>query len=97
MKKAELIEKIQSQMQLIDDRAVSKADVESLLRSLETTVQDNLRNGGELTLPGIGKLSVGERAARTGRNPQTGEAIQIAAAKTIKFKALKVLKDAVNQ
>lgn len=96
MTKAELIEKIQSQMQLIDDRSVSKADVDSLLRTLETTVQDELRKDGELTLPGIGKLSVGERAARTGRNPQTGEVIQIAATKTVKFKPLKVLKDAVK-
>ncbi|MGH1460976.1 MAG: HU family DNA-binding protein [Neptuniibacter sp.] len=96
MNKADLISNIQSQMQLIDDRDVSKADVESLLKSLETTIHDGLCNGREVVLPGIGKLSKGQRAERKGRNPQTGEEITIPAANTVKFKPLKALKDAIN-
>ncbi|MGI1669980.1 MAG: HU family DNA-binding protein [Neptuniibacter sp.] len=96
MNKADLIGNIQSQMQLTDDRNVSKADVESLLNSLATSIQDELKNGGEVTLPGIGKFSKGQRAERKGRNPKTGEEIIIPAANTAKFKPLKALKDAIN-
>lgn len=97
MNKADLVNSIQSQMQLNDNRTVSKTDVESLLNSLATTIQDELQNGGEVVLSGIGKFSTGDRAARTGRNPQTGAAIEIAACKGVKFKPLKALKDAVNR
>jgi DNA-binding protein HU-beta len=53
--------------------------------------------GDTVQLIGFGSFGTGERAARTGRNPQTGEAIDIAAAKTVKYTAGKVFKDAVNQ
>jgi len=58
-------------------------------------VSQSLANGDAVTLIGFGTFSVSERAARTGRNPQTGEAIQIAAKSVVKFKAGKGLKDAV--
>jgi DNA-binding protein HU-beta len=55
-----------------------------------------LANGERVSLPGFGSFSVSERAARTGRNPATGEPIQIAASKNAKFKASKELKAALN-
>ncbi|MGA5483075.1 HU family DNA-binding protein [Pseudomonas siliginis] len=60
-------------------------------------VADQLENGGEITLPGIGKLKVTERPARTGRNPSTGAAIEIPAKKVIKLVVAKGLTDAVNK
>lgn len=75
----------------------SKKDTEAVIKALGVVVQDNLRQGGEeVTLPGLGKFSVAQKAARTGRNPQTGESIQIAARKSPKFTAGKALKDALN-
>jgi len=58
-------------------------------------VEATLKKGGKLTIPGFGTFSVGKRAARTGRNPQTGSSIKIPAKKVPKFKAGKGLKDAV--
>ncbi|PYD08066.1 HU family DNA-binding protein [Pseudomonas syringae pv. pisi] len=60
-------------------------------------VADQLESGAEITLPGIGKLKVTERLARTGRNPSTGAAIEIAAKKAIKFVPAKVLNDSINK
>ena len=60
------------------------------------TITNTLKNEEQLVLVGFGTFSVKHRAARTGRNPQTGEPIQIAAAKIPSFKAGKALKDAVN-
>ncbi len=59
-------------------------------------ISEALKAGEDVKLPGFGTFSVTERAARTGRNPQTGETIQIAASKQPRFKPLKALKDAVN-
>jgi len=73
----------------------SAAVTESVLDALGAVIQEQLSGGGEVTLPGIGKLSVTERAARTGRHPQTGEEIKIAARRVPKFTAAKALKDAV--
>ena len=74
--------------QLIQDIAeaidAQKTTVRSAL-SLAEIVKDALENDGEITLPGIGKLKVSERPARTGRNPQTGKAIEIAAKRVAKF------------
>ncbi|RMR67402.1 DNA-binding protein HU, form N [Pseudomonas savastanoi pv. fraxini] len=56
-----------------------------------------LASGAEITLPGIGKLKVAERPARTGRNPSTGAAIEIAAKNVVKFVSAKVLNDAINK
>lgn len=86
--------------QLISDLAeaidLQKSDVRALLEQLGEIVADALENDGEITLPGIGKLKVSERAARTGRNPQTGKAIEIAAKKVIKLVPAKALTDALN-
>lgn len=73
----------------------SKKDVEAFLDAQEAVIQGWLGDHAELTLPGIGKLSVGERAARIGRNPRTGESVNIPAKKTVKFTAAKALKDSV--
>ena len=74
-----------------------KTTVRALLDQLSQIVADQLENGGEITLPGIGKLKVTERPARTGRNPSTGAAIEIAAKKVIKLVVAKGLTDAVNK
>jgi len=74
-----------------------KATVRALLDQLGQVVADQLENGGELTLPGVGKLKVTERPARTGRNPSTGAAIEIPAKKVIKLVVAKGLTDAVNK
>ena len=74
-----------------------KTTVRSALDQLGQIVADQLENGSEITLPGIGKLKVSERPARTGRNPSTGAPLQIAAKKVIKFVPAKVLNDAVNK
>lgn len=90
-----------SKDQLLTDIAeatdLSKASVRAVLEQLSEIVSDALENNDEITLPGIGKLKVNARPARTGRNPQTGEAMQIAAKNTVKFVTAKALTDAVNQ
>ena len=87
--------------QLIADLAEAvdapKTTVRALLDQLSPVVTDQLENGGEITLPGVGKLKVTERPARTGRNPSTGAAIEIAAKKVIKLVVAKGLTDAVNK
>ena len=89
-----------SKEQLISDLAEAvdapKAQVRALLEQLSEIVSDALENSDEITLPGIGKLKVSERAARTGRNPQTGKAIEISAKKVIKLVPAKALTDALN-
>ena len=86
--------------QLIGDIAEAidtpKATVRAALEQLSEIVADALENGDEITLPGIGKLKVSARPERVGRNPQTGQAITIAAKKVIKFVPAKSLNDAVN-
>ncbi|MFT5111225.1 MAG: DNA-binding protein HU-beta [Parasphingorhabdus sp.] len=74
----------------------TKADATLALDSVVSIITDAMRAGDTVAITGFGAFSVGDRAARTGRNPQTGEAIDIAAAKIPKFKAGKALKDAVN-
>jgi DNA-binding protein HU-beta len=96
MRKAELIEAVTKKMKLTHDRAVSKADVEALLDSFTGVVTDTLKIKGEVDLFGFGKFSTSQRAAREGRNPQTGDAITIAASTVAKFRPAKALKDAVN-
>ena len=87
--------------QLIADIAEAidapKTTARAALDQLGQIVADQLENGGEITLPGIGKLKVTERPARTGRNPSTGAAIEIAAKKVIKLVVAKGLTDAVNK
>ena len=74
-----------------------KTTARNALDQLAQIVADQLENGGEITLPGIGKLKVTERPARTGRNPSTGAAIEIAAKKAIKLVVAKGLTDSVNK
>jgi len=76
---------------------ISKKDIESVLKATGEVVTEQLKAGGEVTLPGLGKLSTKEKAARTGRNPATGEEIQIAAKTVPHFSASKALKDAVAE
>lgn len=90
MNKSDLINSIAEQAKL------TKADAGKALDALTTTISDTLKAGGSVTLVGFGSFEVKERAERTGRNPQTGQEITIAAAKVPAFKAGKTLKDAVN-
>lgn len=73
-----------------------KVDVEAALDALTTVVQKALAKGNEVTLHGIGKLKVAQRKGRTGRNPRTNEAIQIAPKKKVTLSVAKALADAVN-
>lgn len=75
---------------------MTKKDSEVMLNALIDVVSEALTNGEEVAIAGLGKFEVRERAARSGRNPQTGEAIEIAACKVPAFKAAKALKDAVK-
>ena len=90
MNKSELIAKI------AEKSGLNQKDAGKALDGLTQAVSDALANGEDVTLVGFGTFSVKERAARTGRNPQTGEEIQIAASKAPVFKAGKALKDAVK-
>lgn len=91
MKKTELIDAIAENAEL------SKAAAKKALDATLDAIQTALENGDEVALTGFGTFKVGERAARTGRNPQTGEEIEIAASKVPSFKPGKGLKDAVNK
>jgi DNA-binding protein HU-beta len=88
--KTELIEHIANEAE------ISKAASTRALDALIGAVKKTLKKSGSVTLVGFGTFSVGKRAARIGRNPRTGEAIKIKAAKVPKFKPGKGLKDAVN-
>ena len=90
MNKSELIDHIATSAD------ISKAAAGRALDSLIGAVKTTLKKNGTVTLVGFGTFSVGKRAARTGRNPRTGEAIKIKSAKVPKFKPGKALKDAVN-
>ena len=75
---------------------VSKKDTEQVLNAFFSTVQETLKQNDKVQLPGFGTFEVRARAARTGRNPHTGETIEIAAAKVPAFKPGKGLKDAIQ-
>ena len=81
---------------MAEKAGLSKTDAEGALKAFAEAVTEALKAGEKVALVGFGTFSVGERAARTGQNPQTGEKIQIPAAKVPKFKAGKALKDSVN-
>lgn len=74
----------------------SKTAVSNVLDALTATTHEALAKGEEVTLHGIGKLKVNQRKGRTGRNPRTGEAIQIAPKKQVALSVAKALSDAVN-
>ena len=90
MNKSELIDAI------ADGADISKAAASRALDSVIDAVSNALKGGDQVTIVGFGTFTVRERAARTGRNPRTGEEIKIAAAKVPAFKPGKALKDAVN-
>ena len=75
---------------------LSKAQTDLALSAFIEHLQTTLGQGDKISLPGVGQFEVAERAARQGRNPQTGETIEIPASKAVKFKAGKALKEAVN-
>ena len=81
---------------LAEKTGLSKKDAEKALNAFIGTVEDSLKKGEKIQLVGFGTFEVRERGARTGRNPKTGEAIQIAASKTPAFAAGKGLKDAIK-
>lgn len=76
---------------------LTKKDVEKVLKSFEEVITEELADKGEIRLVGFGTFSVTERAERVGRNPKTNEPITIPASITPRFKAGKVLKDAINK
>jgi DNA-binding protein HU-beta len=75
---------------------ISKAAAGRALEAAVTAIKTAMKKGGMVTLVGFGTFYVGKRAARSGRNPRTGDAIRIKAARVPKFRAGKALKDAVN-
>ncbi|KAB2824050.1 HU family DNA-binding protein [Aliivibrio finisterrensis] len=94
--KGNTVNKSQLVDQIADNADISKAAAGRALDALVETVTETLKSGEQVTLVGFGSFLVRERAARTGRNPKTGEAIEISAAKVPAFKAGKALKDACN-
>jgi len=90
MNKTELVAAI------ADKAELSKKDSEKALKAFIDVVTEELKKGDKVQLVGFGTFEVSERAAREGRNPQTGKTMKIAACKAPKFKAGKALKDAVN-
>ena len=90
MNKTELIEHISKQAD------ISKAAATRALDATIDAVTSTLKKGGAVSLVGFGTFDVGKRAARTGRNPRTGEPVQIAASTTMKFSPSSTLKAALN-
>ena len=90
MNKTELVAAIAEKTQL------TKKDSEMALKAFINVVSEELKKGEKIQLVGFGTFEVSDRAARTGKNPQTGSAIDITASKAPKFKAGKALKETVN-
>jgi len=93
MNKAELVESIKKNANC----DISKVQIEEVLNTWIEVVKKSVTKGDSVQLIGFGTFCSGKRAARTGRNPKTGEALKIPAAKTVKFTAGKAFKDAVNK
>ncbi len=91
MNKTQLIDKIAA------NADITKAAAGRVVDAIVASITESLQKGDDVALVGFGTFTVRDRAARTGRNPQTGKEIQIAAAKVPAFRAGKGLKDAVNQ
>lgn len=89
MNKTDLIKEMAEKSNL------SQKEAASALEAFMSTITDSLKNGISVVVPGFGSFSVKDRAARTGRNPQTGQTIQIAAARVPHFKAGSKLKEDV--
>ncbi len=91
MNKTQFVEKMHEKAGFETIKQTEKA-----YKAFIETLTESLKNGEKVQLVGFGTFDIGERAAREGRNPQTGESIQIAASKSPRFKAGKAFKDAVN-
>jgi len=91
MNKADLTERVTK------DAAINKTQAETAINSFFSGIEGDLKKGGRVTLVGFGTFSVGSRKARTGRNPQTGQPLKIAARKVVKFSPGAELKAAVNR
>lgn len=91
MNKTELV------VAMADQAGLSKKDAEKALKAFVDVVSEELKKDGKVQLVGFGTFEVSKRAAREGRNPQTGEVMSIAASKAPKFKAGKALKDLINE
>ena len=81
---------------MADAAGLSKKDTEKALKAFTDVVAEELKKGGKVQLVGFGTFEVSERAAREGRNPQSGAVMKIPASKAPKFKAGKALKDSLN-
>ncbi|ABK44555.1 bacterial nucleoid protein Hbs [Magnetococcus marinus MC-1] len=79
-----------------ESSGLSQANADKAIKATFAAMTDALKGGDGVSISGFGAFQIDERAARTGRNPKTGQEIKIAASKNVKFKAGKVLKDAVN-
>lgn len=90
MTKSELIECI------ANDADISKAAANRVLESVMGAITKSLKKGNAVQLVGFGSFGVSKRAARTGRNPRTGEPVEIAASTSVAFKPAKALKDSLN-
>ncbi len=90
MRKSEMIEA------LANETGLTKADAEKMFNATFNLVKDELVKGNKVSIAGFGTFKITERAARDGRNPQTGETIHIAASKGVNFKAGTELKDKIN-
>jgi DNA-binding protein HU-beta len=90
MTKAELIDSMANKAELPKQKA------EEIVNGLFDDIVGALKNGDKVNISGFGTFSISERKARTGRNPKTGETIQIASSRAAKFKAGKILKESLN-
>jgi DNA-binding protein HU-beta len=90
MNKAELVEVIRTTLDC------TRVDAERVMESLIENIVKTLKKGEEVSIAGLGIFSTKTRPARVGRNPRTGEALQVPAARVAKFRAAKALKDAVK-
>lgn len=90
MNKTELV------VAMADAAGLSKKDAEKALKAFTDVVAEELKKDGKVQLVGFGTFEVSKRAAREGRNPQTGKTMSIPASKAPKFKAGKALKDSIN-
>ena len=90
MKKIDLITK------LAEENEMSKAEVERMVNRMFELIVSEMKSGGSCDFSGFGKFEATQRAARTARNPRTGEAVQVPARMAPKFKPAKALKDALN-
>lgn len=90
MKKEEMIAAV------AESAEISKKDAKKAMEAVFEVIAEAMKNGDKVQIAGFGTFEVSERAAREGRNPQTGETMQISACKVPKFKAGKALKDSLN-